>query len=71
LKRKRLQAKIQANQIKKKEENKKEEEKEEGRRREKRSQPTKVSMINMQAKLWDWDESIEKKIKVEFQINPT
>jgi hypothetical protein len=51
LKRKRLQAKIQANQIKKKGENKKEEEEEEGRRREKRSQPTKVSMINMQAKL--------------------
>ena len=67
MKRKRLQAKIQANQIKKKGENKKEEEEKEGRRREKRSQPTKVSMINMQAKLWDWDESIEKKLKSSFK----
>jgi hypothetical protein len=50
LKRKRLQAKIQANQIKKKGENKKKRKKRR-RRREKRPQPTKISMINMQAKL--------------------
>jgi hypothetical protein len=24
-------------------------------------------MINMQAKLWDWDESIEKKLKSSFK----
>jgi hypothetical protein len=28
-------------------------------------------MINMQAKLWDRDESVEKKIKIEFQIKST